>query len=88
VPNFSNFLWASNIGTSPLPPDPTATTATGTAQMFFSAALTKADLASCAIGAVKHGFLLDWQTPLTAVAQHDIANFMMSGTLPLSVPHL
>ena len=91
VPNSSNFLWASNIGTGPLSTDGQIATppTTGTAQLFTSAAITNGTFGSCAAGGVPHGFLTDWsQATRATTAQSDIAQFFINGTLPLSIQQI
>jgi hypothetical protein len=87
VPNPFNFVYASNIPTSPLPISPDFG-GPGTFEFFVNLPFD-GNLANC--GApnvpVKHSFLLDWETPLTKIVQADMAAFVTQGTLPPSVRH-
>jgi len=83
VPNFSGFLYASNTGSSPLPP----TGAVGTFELF-SSVTAGACLSTTTVQPqdVPHGFLTDWTNAArTQKAQDDIAAFVKSDTLPASV---
>jgi hypothetical protein len=95
VPNPFSLVYASNVPTAPLPPDPSRTLppdptfgGPGTFQIFVPSSPN--DLASpCSEStAVSHGFLTDWAIPsLTRNAQSDLANFVMGDVLPLSIQH-
>jgi hypothetical protein len=90
VPNAFNLLYASNVPTGPLPSGPSffAPGATGTFQLFVTTPFDPAGFGTCTASTVEHGFLTDWVTPsLTSNAQRDLASFVMSNTLPLSVQH-
>ncbi|HEY0253344.1 MAG TPA: hypothetical protein VGC41_17540, partial [Kofleriaceae bacterium] len=80
VPNFSNFILANNLTVTPLPP----TGAVGTFQLFTSNG-GAINIASCAAGALEHGFITDWATSLTLTGQTDIASFVTADTLPPSI---
>ena len=68
IPNPFNFELLGNVFTSPLP----ASTPTSNVATYTSGG-----------GAATHGFLLDFVNPtLTAAGQADVANFLVSGTLP------
>ncbi|MDB4956965.1 MAG: hypothetical protein JWO36_4534 [Myxococcales bacterium] len=87
VPNPWNLLLASNVPTGPLPTGAAffAPAGTGSFQLFVTPGFT---FGSCSAGTVQHTFLTDWITPsLTTNAQTDVANFVMSDTLPLRVQH-
>jgi hypothetical protein len=95
VPNPFSFVFASNIPTSPLPPDPSGTLppdptfgGPGTFQIFVPSSPDDLKPPCSESTAVSHGFLTDWAIPsLTRNAQSDLANFVMLDTLPLSVQH-
>jgi hypothetical protein len=71
IPNPFEFLFASNMGASPLPLDPafSSPTATGTLQIFLAALTT--DLNACPFfggaplppASVPHGFIQEWNEP-------------------------
>ena len=80
VTNPFNYIYAANLGVSPLPatPPPVA----GTFQLF-TGGLTTAD--GCTSG-IAHGFLIDYVVPgKTLSAQTDLAAFAASLTQPPSV---
>jgi hypothetical protein len=88
VPNPFGFIWASTIGTSPIPP----TGIPGTFELFSKGGAP--DPTSCpAPGgsplpgtAVTHGFLTDWvDAAMTSNAQADAAAFLVNNALPPSV---
>lgn len=96
VPNAFNYVWASNLGSSPLPGFP-GFGGPGTFQLFWTGTTAPtptevADaIAACAVPggtsahAVNHGFLTDWSDPLmTGQAQGDAAAFVASDTHPAS----
>ncbi|HSN26484.1 MAG TPA: hypothetical protein VLT45_09365 [Kofleriaceae bacterium] len=88
VPNAFNFLFASNGRVGPLPTGASffAPGGTGTFQLFVGSSFDPSTFGACTNGAVGHFFLTDWVTPsLTANAQRDIANFVMTDTNPLRV---
>jgi hypothetical protein len=98
VPNPFNLIGASNIyaGNTPAVPLPSgpaffAPNLTGAFQLFVGAGFhpVNTPFGTCPLAAVvSHSFLTDWTIPsLTTNAQNDIANFVMSDTLPLSVQH-
>jgi hypothetical protein len=98
VPNPFNLVGASNIFASstaavPLPSGAAffAPGLRGEFQLFVGAGFhpVNTPFGTCPPAAVvSHAFLTDWTIPtLTANAQDDIANFVMSDTLPLSVQH-
>lgn len=86
VPNPFNFVYASNVPTSPLL-NSSDFGGPGTFQLFVPTG--PADIGNCtsASSAVSHGFLTDWTKPFAALAQDDIAKFMMSNTSPLGLRH-
>ncbi len=80
VPFFTGYLYASNTGSTPVPP----TGAAGTFELFASSVPPKA----CGenITDVPHTFLTDWaNVDRTKKAQDDIAAFVKSDTLPASL---
>jgi hypothetical protein len=96
VPNPFNYILAENFGTvGPLPSSPTFGAGTGTFTLFWNTstggAPSAAGIAACSGatvpgGAVEHGFITDWNdAAMTSTAQGDIANFVISGTLPPSI---
>lgn len=90
VPNPFGLLYASNVGTSPLPPAAFLPGSTGTFQLFVGAGFNPVDFgnpAKCSAStAVGHGFLTDFANPaLTLTAQGDLAGFVRFDTLPPSV---
>jgi hypothetical protein len=92
VSNPWNYLFASNLGTGPLPPAPGFGTGTGDFQLFItgsSLAAAAAITASCAdvtSNWVTHGVLLDFANPtLTGIAQASAAQFLLDGTQPQSL---
>jgi len=93
VPNPFNLIFSSNIPNGPLPTGAAffAPGATGTFQLFVTAPFNPATFGACSpvpASAVNHGFLTDWLSPsLTLNAQTDLASFVMTNTLPLSVQH-
>src|SRR5262249_19996641 len=101
VPNPFGLINASTIfaGNNPAVPLPTgpaffAPGAQGAFQLFVGAGFNPVTTpfgacpASAAAAFASHGFLTDWSIPtLAANAQNDIAAFVMSNTLPLSVQH-
>lgn len=98
VPNAWNDLWASNVGSAPLPPAPTFG-APGDFQLYFrmgAAPPTPSEIAAavaaCAVpgatspNAVPHGFFTSWSDPLvTGAAQSAAAGFLSADTLPPSL---
>jgi hypothetical protein len=84
VPNPFSFVYASNVPTGPLPTGAAFfAPGEGTFQLFVGAGFNPANFGSCASGAAPHGFLTDWTIPsLTTNAQTDLADFVMSDTLP------
>jgi hypothetical protein len=93
VPNPFSLVGSSNVPTGPLPTGAAffAPSATGTFQLFIGQNFNPQTFGVCGAttpGAVGHGFLTDWAIPtLTANAQSDVAKFVTSDTLPLSVQH-
>ncbi|HEY0990019.1 MAG TPA: hypothetical protein VGD80_23275 [Kofleriaceae bacterium] len=86
VPNAFSFVYASNVPTSPLLGFP-GFGGPGTFQLFVP--VGAADIGNCTNDASKvdHGFLTDWTKPFAALAQDDIAKFMMNNTSPLGLRH-
>ena len=101
VPNPFNLLAASNIyaGNTPAVPLPAVPAfftpgLTGAFQLFVGPGFhpVNTPFGTCPVMSptvfVAHGFLTDWAVPsLTTNAQNDIAAFLMSDTLPLTVQH-
>lgn len=89
VPNPFSLVYASNVGTGPLPGFP-GFGGPGTFQLFVSQPFDPDtfEFGKCLVSTVDHGFLTDWVNPtLTALAQRDLANFVTLDTPPLSVQH-
>jgi hypothetical protein len=88
IPNPFSLVYSSNVPTGPLPTGAAffAPGARGTFQLFVGADFNPAVFGTCGSGAASHTFLTNWTIPtLTANAQDDLANFVRSDTLPLSV---
>ena len=95
VPNPWNLLYASNLGVSPLPdprnPIPFFTPgAKGSLELFVGAGFDPTTFGQCSpvpASAIEHAFITDWKTPaVTAAAQTDIANFVMSNAASPVLP--
>jgi hypothetical protein len=96
---YANNVYADNAPEVPTVPLPSgaaffAPGLTGAFQLFVGAGFnplpTGTPFGTCTVPAafVGHAFLTDWAIPsLTQNAQNDIAKFVMSDTLPLSVQH-
>jgi hypothetical protein len=92
VPNPFSLIKASNVPASPLPSGAAffAPGARGTFQLFVGAGFNPqtTPFGTCTSGAAvaSHGFLTDWTVPtLAAKAQADLATFVMTDALPLTV---
>ena len=86
VPNAFSFVYASNVPTSPLLGFP-GFGGPGTFQLFVPTDGTDIGRCTNEPSKVDHGFLTDWTKPFAALAQDDIAKFMMSDTSPLGLRH-
>ncbi len=97
VPNTWSYVWANNVGTSPLPVAPTFG-APGTFQLYTMAAGNPSTISgaiqACGVPgassphAVEHAFFTDWtfSPGATLRAQQDAADFVLSPTfLPASL---
>jgi hypothetical protein len=98
VPNTWNYVLASNAGTGPLPGAATFG-GPGTFQLFFklvggppTPSDVSAAISACAVPggtsthAVEHGFFTDWvNSGMTAKAQSDAGDFVVSDTTPTSL---
>ena len=85
VPNPFSFVYAANVPTTPLLGFP-GFGGPGTFQLFVPTGA--ADIGSCADASrVDHAFLTDWTKAFAALAQGDIANFVMTNASPLGLRH-
>ncbi|MEO7731381.1 MAG: hypothetical protein ABIY55_10435, partial [Kofleriaceae bacterium] len=90
VPNPFNFIYAANLGVTPLPPTGVPGTAGKAFTMFVGADFAPGaggTLPACsATNAIEHGFVTDWANPtVTGTAQSDLAAFVTTDTVPPSI---
>jgi len=90
VPNPFNFVYAANLGVTPLPPTGAPGMPGKAFTMFVGvdfAPGTGGSLPACsATNAIEHGFMTDWLNPaVTGTAQSDAAAFVTADTVPLSI---
>jgi hypothetical protein len=90
VPNPFNFIYAANLGVTPLPPTGAPGMPGKAFTMFVGADFAPGPggtLPTCsATNAIEHGFVTDWANPaVTSTAQSDLAAFVTSDTVPLSI---
>jgi hypothetical protein len=98
VPNTWNYVLDAVAGTGPMPLIDASFGAPGTFQLYFQTVggpptlqQVSAEIAHCGVpgntspNAVKHGFLANWGSAATQLAQTDAANFVVSDTLPMSL---
>jgi len=86
VPDLFEVLLANNVGLSPVSASASTVTVFTTDPSFNSPRTCPPFAASPGAGAVKHGFLNNFEVPsLTNQAQADIANFFATDALPAPV---
>jgi hypothetical protein len=90
VPNPWNFIYANNLGVTPLPPTTGAPgPATAAFELFVGPTFSATDSCSSTplpASAIEHAFITDWNnTTVTNNAQNDIANFVMKSAAPPSI---